>query len=165
MDSTRTQIQLSHRAALDEDLVLTTTAYRHDLHRAWRKVNSFRGAAISDVLANPGSPTNAVFFAVLTGAAPPSSDEETLLIGPNDRTFVSEGIQFVVTHRPKTGPLSHRLEWAVRLHHDGVRRVHTEDGFLVDGTRLVPERTPTATTQDNEAESWALSMHAIDAVT
>lgn len=165
MEWNRTQFQLTHRARFGPDLDLTTTAYRHDLHRIWRKVNGFRGASISDVLASPDEPRNAIYYGVLTGGVSPSTDAETLMIGPNDRTFVSQGLQSTVTFRPTTGPLSHRIEYGVRVHYDSVRRLHTQDGFLVEGQNLLPSGRATETTADNDARTWALSMYAIDAIT
>jgi Fe(3+) dicitrate transport protein len=165
MEWNRTQLALTHRARFSPDLDVTTTAYRHDLHRVWRKVNGFRGASIADVLANPEDPGNAIFYGVLTGAIPPSTDEETLLIGPNDRTFVSQGAQSTIAFRPVTGPLTHHIEYGVRIHYDSVRRVHTQDGFLIEGGIPVPDGRPTQTTADNDASTWALSMHVMDAVT
>lgn len=165
MEYHRTQFQVTHRAKFRSDLDVVTTAYRHDLHRAWRKVNGFRGAAIGDVLASPSSGRNAVFFGVLTGAIAPSTDAETLMIGPNDRAFVSQGLQSTVSFRPKTGPLRHRIEYGVRIHYDSVKRLHTQDGFLVNGKKLDPERTATETTADNDAWTWALAMYAVDAIT
>ncbi|WP_235879606.1 TonB-dependent receptor family protein [Polyangium aurulentum] len=165
MEWNRTQLQLTHRARFGRKLDITTTLYRHDLHRIWRKVNGFRGAAISSVLANPEDPRAAVFYGVLTGQIAPSTPEETLLIGPNDRKFVSQGLQSTISYRPRTGPVRHRIEYGVRIHYDSIRRLHTQDGFLVEGNELVPEERFTQTTADNDASTWALSMHASDAAT
>lgn len=165
MEWHRTQFQLTHRARLGRNVDVVTTAYRHDLHRAWRKVNGFRAAAVADVLANPNDARNAIFYGVLTGAISPSTDAETLMIGPNDRRFVSQGIQSAISLRRKTGPIAHRLEYGLRIHYDSIARLHTQDGFLVEGTELVPENSPTQTTADNSAHTIALSMYAIDAMT
>lgn len=165
MEYHRTQFQLTHRAKLSRDVDIVSTAYRHDLHRSWRKVNGFRGASIVDVLRNPDDPRNAVFYGVLTGGIAPSTDAETLLVGPNDRRFVSQGIQSAITMRKKTGPIKHRIEYGLRFHYDSIRRLHTQDGFLVQGNELVPEESPTETTADNDANTIAYSMHAIDAMT
>lgn len=165
MEWHRTQLQLTQRARFGANLDITTTAYRHDLHRAWRKVNAFRGASVADVLARPTDPRNAIFYGVLTGSIAPSTDAETLLIGPNDRTFVSQGLQSTASFRPTTGPLSHRIEYGVRIHYDSIRRAHTQDRFLVEGQSLLPEGSATETTADNFARTWALAMHAADAVT
>jgi Fe(3+) dicitrate transport protein len=165
MEWNRTQLQLTHRARFGRNFDLTTTLYRHDLHRVWRKVNSFRGASISSVLANPDDPRAAVYYGVLTGRIAPSTSEETLMIGPNDRAFVSQGLQSTVSWRPKTGPITHRVEYGARLHYDSIRRLHTQDGFLVQGQDLVPEGSPTQTTGDNDASTSAISMHVTDAMT
>lgn len=165
MEWNRTQFQLTHRVKFGRDIDVVTTAYRHDLHRAWRKVNGFRGASISDVLANPQDARNAVFYGVLTGAIGPSTDGETLMVGPNDRRFVSQGIQTTMTMRKKTGPIKHRLEYGYRIHYDSIERLHTQDGFLIQGNELIPENRPTETTADNSAFTTALSMHIIDAAT
>ncbi len=165
MDWNRTQFQLTHRVRFRPNLELTTVAYRHDMRRAWSKVNAFRGTSVADVLANPTDPRNAVYYGVLTGAIAPSTDAETLLIGPNDRAFVSQGVQSTVSFRPKTGPVSHRIEYGVRLHHDSIRRLHTQDGYQVEEGALIPEGRATETTADNDAFTHALAMYATDAAT
>jgi Fe(3+) dicitrate transport protein len=165
MEWHRTQVQLTHRAKLSRNVDVVSTAYRHDLHRAWRKVNGFRGASIVDVLANPDDPKNAVFHGVLTGAIGASSDAETLFIGPNDRRFVSQGIQSTLTVRAKTGPIKHRVEYGFRIHYDSIERHHTQDSFSLQGAEVIAENDPTETTADNSARTIALSMYAIDAMT
>lgn len=165
MEWHRTQFQLTHRAKLGRNVDVVTTAYRHDLQRSWRKVNGFRGASIVDVLRNPNDAKNAIFHSVLTGAIGGSSDAETLLVGPNDRRFVSQGIQSSLMVRGKTGPVKHRAEYGFRIHYDSINRLHTQDGFSVQGTELIAENEATETTADNFAQTIALSMYAIDAMT
>ncbi len=159
----RTQVVLSHH--LDADaLAVTTSAYRHDFHRVWRKVNRFRGTDIASVLEDPTSARNAIYYGVLTGAIDASTPEETLLIGPNDRTFVSQGLQSVARWSTTTGPLSHHLELGVRYHFDSIERLHTEDGFLRQGGELVPDGAPTATTAHNRDSTHAVALHVTDAI-
>jgi Fe(3+) dicitrate transport protein len=168
MEWNRTQLALTHRVTNGGSITVETTAYRNDLHRIWRKANSLRGAPLADVLANPSTPKNSLFYSVLTGETPSSVDESgnaTLLIGPNDRTFVSQGVQLSVKWKPVTGPISHRIEIGTRLHNDSVKRVHTQDAFLIEGGQLVPEGSPTQTTGDNIASTIALAAHVIDAAT
>lgn len=165
MEWHRTQLVLTHRLRMGADFEVITAAYRHDLDRVWSKVNGFRGASIADVLANPDDPRNAVFHGVLTGAIPPSTSEETLLIGPNARSFVSQGLQTTLTWSPVTGPIRHRFEMGVRAHYDSVRRLHTQNGYLVDGDSLIPEGNPAETTADNDASSRVLAMHGVLAST
>ncbi len=161
MEYTRTQIALTHTATHGRDFDLKSTFYRHDMQRTWRKVNGFRGASIYDVLANPEDPRNAVFYGVLTGEIPPSSDGEALLVGPNDRRFVSQGFQTRASWRPNTGPVQHKIELGTRIHHDRIERLHTQNGFLIDGTSLSPDGDPTEVTAENEGSTLALSLWAI----
>ncbi|NUP06492.1 MAG: TonB-dependent receptor [Polyangiaceae bacterium] len=165
MEYTRTQVVLTHTAVRGTDFDVRSTFYRHDLHRIWRKVNAFRGASLFDVLANPDDPRNAIYYGVLTGEIPPSTSAETLLIGPNDRRFVSQGFQTRLSWRPVTGPVRHKIEVGARIHHDGIERLHTQDGFLVEGYELVSAGEPTETTAENEASTLALALWAMHAGT
>ena len=163
MEWHRTQIVLRHDLELDA-LTVTTQAYRNDLHRIWRKVNRFQGAAIANVLADPTSARNSIYYGVLTGQLDSSAPEETLLIGPNNRTFVSQGLQSVARFSATTGPLSHSVELGARYHFDEIDRLHTEDGFRMVGGQLVPEGRPTATTANNRDGTHAVALHATDAM-
>ncbi|WP_394823157.1 TonB-dependent receptor family protein [Pendulispora albinea] len=160
----RTGIAFSHVLTPGKNVTVTTTVYRNDLARTWRKVNRFRGADLFEVLRDPTSPRNAVYNAVLNGEDGSSADEN-ILIGPNQRDFVAQGVETRVKLEPRTGPLSHRIEYAVRLHQDRVDRRHSEDAFRMSGGQLVPVAAPTMVTAFNDASSEALSMHAIDAIT
>ena len=161
MEYWRSQVALTHTAMHGADLDIKSTFYRHDMERTWRKVNGFRGASIYDVLANPDDPRNAIFYGVLKGEIPPSTDAETLMVGPNDRRFVSQGFQTKAAWRPKTGLVQHKVEVGARIHQDSIERLHTQDGFLIDGASLTPEGGPTETTADNEGRTLALSLWAI----
>ncbi|MDF2696929.1 MAG: ligand-gated channel protein, partial [Labilithrix sp.] len=160
----RTAVAVTHKARFSRDLEITTTAYRHDLHRIWRKVNGFRGTDISDVLANPGTPRNTLALGTLRGDID-SGDTTTILIGPNDRTFVSQGVQTQVHAAARTGPVRHRFTYGVRAHYDQIVRKHTQDGFLVRNGQLVPDGRVTELTADNTASTHALALWAVDAMT
>jgi Fe(3+) dicitrate transport protein len=161
----RTAIQLSHKFEVDRRFSLTTTVYRHDLERVWRKVNRFDSTAVGEVLANPGRARNAILYGVLTGAVDATSAAETLYIGPNDRAFVSEGFQSIARLSTTTGPIEHKIEYGVRAHYDETRRKHTEDGFVRTTGELLPDGKPTQVTADNVASTHALAMYAVDAMT
>jgi Fe(3+) dicitrate transport protein len=163
MEWHRTQVVLRHDLELDT-LTVTTQAYRHDLHRIWRKVNRFQGAAIANVLADPTSARNSIYYGVLTGQLDSSAPEETLLIGPNNRQFVSQGLQSVARWSTTTGPLSHSVELGARYHFDEIDRLHTEDGFRMVGGELVAEGGPTSTTANNRDGTHAVALHATDAI-
>ncbi|WP_437500726.1 TonB-dependent receptor family protein [Sorangium sp. So ce1099] len=165
MRNHRTAVALTHVLEPSRDLSVTTTVYRSDFSRVWRKVNGFRGANLFDVLTAPDSPQNAVYHAVLTGQLDSSTPGETLLIGPNERDFVAHGVETRVRWNTATGPVSHRVEYGLRLHYDRVERRHSENGFHVLGGALVPDGGPTVVTQLNEAWTEAIALHASDAVT
>lgn len=163
MEWHRTQVALSHRLEKD-DLAIITTAYRHDFDRAWRKLNRFVGSPVSNVLEDPQSARNSLFYSVLTGQTDSTSAPELLLIGPNQRVFVSQGLQSVGRWSVDTGPVRHNVEFGARYHYDSITRLHTEDTFRTVGERLVFEPTPTATTADNFDSTHALALHAVDAL-
>ncbi|WP_163864467.1 TonB-dependent receptor family protein [Myxococcus eversor] len=159
----RTQAVLSH-VLEGNDIAVTTSLYRHDLDRSWRKVNSFRGISISDVLADPTSARNAIYYGVLTGELDSSSPGETILIGPNHRVFVNQGIQSIARWTAKTGPVAHNAEFGVRYHYDSIDRRHTQDGFRMVSGELVAEGGTTEVTADNKDSTHALALHATDAI-
>jgi len=165
MKNHRTSGVITHVMHPVRGMTVTTNAYRHDFHRSWRKVNRFRGANLFDVLSDADSAQNAVYRAILAGQADTANPNEVLMIGPNQREFVSQGIDSRATLVRDTGPLSHRVEYGMRVHNDRIERRHSEDGFIVTSGQLTPEGTATTVTAFNEASTVAFSMHAIDAVT
>ncbi|WP_437775554.1 TonB-dependent receptor family protein [Sorangium sp. So ce1097] len=165
MRNHRTAVALTHVLEPSRDLSVTTTVYRSDFSRAWRKVNGFRGANLFDVLTAPDAAQHAVYHAVLTGQLDSSTPGETLLIGPNEREFAAHGVETRVRWNTATGPVSHRVEYGLRLHYDRVERRHSENGFHVLGGTLVPDGGPTVVTQLNEAWTEAIALHATDAAT
>ncbi|MGC4087315.1 MAG: TonB-dependent receptor [Polyangiaceae bacterium] len=160
----RTGVVAEHELRPSSRMTITTSLYRQDFARVWRKLNRFRGASVFDVLQDPTSPQNAIFSAVLRGEQDSASPAETLLIGPNKRDFVSQGIQTRISVRGQTGPFTHRADYGIRLHYDRINRHHSEDGFLMRGGELMPEGSPTIVTVYNEAWTESLAMHAADTI-
>lgn len=163
----------NHRASLvlfhtlddpSHRLKLKSAVYRHNYARIWRKVNSLRSAAIFDVLNNPEDPVNAGYLAVLRGEADSATPGESIMVGPNDRTFISEGVQTVLEHQRKDGPIEQRFELGARLHYDEIKRRHSQDGFQMIGGELIPDGTPTQITASNTDSTYALALHLIDAL-
>ncbi len=158
----RTSVVLTHEIEPLYWLSITTNAYRHDLSRRWSKANHFGGASLFDVLTDPPSPVNAPFRAVLTGQADSASPAEQLYVGPNQRDFVSQGVQSRAQITGTTGPVSHRVEAGVRFHYDRIERLHTEDAYDVVAGDLVGTATPTLTTTSNEGETFAVASYVTD---
>jgi len=159
----RTALVATHRLSAGR-IELTTTLYRTDFDRRWRKLNGFRGADLRDILEHPDSARGQIFVANLTGESDGASAGETILIGPNQRRFVSQGLQSILRLTGCTGALGHALEVGTRIHQDEVRRTHTQDGFRMTGGVLTPDGRVTETTADNRASTTALALHAIDAM-
>src|SRR5690606_31523085 len=59
---------------------------------------------------------------------------------------------------------SHHLEAGRRLHHDEIRRLHTESGFSMTGGQLVPDGQAAITRARTRASTTALALPAIDAL-
>lgn len=135
MEWEHTALQISHRVEVGAAFDLTTDVYRNDFHRVWRKLNGFdTDTSLAEILANPDAGNNAVFYDVLTGQSDSSSQAETLLIGANDRTFVSQGVQTVGHTQREWLGATHDLHLGLRLHYDEAVRFHTEEGFqMLDG--------------------------------
>jgi Fe(3+) dicitrate transport protein len=77
MRNHRTAIALTHVFEPGPSLSMTTSVYRQDFSRVWRKVNAFRGASLFDVLSDAENPQNAVYHAILTGRSDSSTAGET----------------------------------------------------------------------------------------
>ncbi len=164
MRNHRTSVVLTHVLEPGHGLTLTTDVYRHDFSRTWNKVNGFRGTSLYDVLNNPNQPLNALYYSVLTGQQNTSSSDTLLLIGPNQRTFVSQGIQSKLQWDTHTGPIRHQAEAGLRYHYDSVQRDQSESAYAV--TQGVPSSDGTApyfTTRNKDA-THALALHLIDAM-
>lgn len=165
MRNHRTSIVVTHVVEPLPELSVTTNAYRHNFYRIWRKANHLRGAGLFETLTDSESPRSRIFQAVLSGEADSATPQDALLVGPNEREFVSQGIESRASLKLATGPLVHRIEYGLRFHHDQVDRRHSEDAFVVVGNELFPEGSATVVTALNSASSLALASHFIDAMT
>ena len=170
MQWNRTAVALTHVLEPLPNMKITTTAYRNDFHRIWNRLKGVRGAGgegdLFQILQNPNaSEANRHIVAVLRGDEDSTGGGDVLLWGPNDRAFVSQGIQSIVSFQPVTGPLSHRVEYGVRLHYDRVERRQSQSGYLMIGGQMVPEGSPEVVTEFNEASTESAALYAIDAIT
>lgn len=142
-----------------------TTAYRHDFSRAWRKFNSFRGGPDPYTLfLQPDAAQSQIFLSIMKGEEDSFGTDQTLLIGTNDRRYVSQGLQNTLRISPQTKYVDQVIEVGARVHDDTIRRNHTEDGFLMLSGELVPEGSDTATTTLNRGTAIAGAFHAVDEI-
>lgn len=167
MKNHRTGIVLSHEVGGDgSGLKLRTDIYRFDYARIWRKINSLRGTAIASVLQAPDDPVNAEHYAVLTGEADSTTASNALLIGPNDRTFVSQGIQSKLSLAlGSRETVTHALEAGVRLHNDLIRRRHSQTAYVMTDGALIPEGSAEMVTSLLDADTYAAAVYVSDAIT
>ena len=163
MKNHRTAISLTHQLEASK-FRLKTTLYRNDYQRTWKKLNRLGGSSVSDVLKNPDDPQNQGYYGVLTGEVDSGSPAEYLWVGPNDRTFVSQGLQSVLTSQFDTGPVHHKAEAGLRVHNDSIKRHHTEDAYMMVDGELVYADEATITTAYNRMASYALAGHLTYAV-
>jgi Fe(3+) dicitrate transport protein len=161
LDATHTQLQIDHRLTIAGNWSLVTTAYRNDYARVWRKLNGFASnVALADVLAAPDEGTNAILYGVLTGELDTTDPSEALVIGTNDRTFVSQGVQVTASGRAAWLGLRHGLQLGLRLHEDRADRYHWEERYSMIGGSLVPDGSGRLVTRDAVGSARAVSMYA-----
>src|SRR5690606_13478961 len=105
------------------------------------------------------------YYQLLTGEADSTSPAETLVLGTNDRTFVSQGLQAGARLRRGALGFEHELRAGARLHHDSAERLHTEDGYLMMSGAMVPSSGETLVTRDATGSATALAMWLQDQAT
>lgn len=169
----RTQGQLRYGLSVGP-AELDVVAYRHDLDRTWRKVNSVRGAPpLHDVLSFPNAGTNPLWRSRLSSSDERPNDDNAVLIGPNHRLYFSQGVAAVARidldvplgGASAAGPgivLGQQLEMGVRLHSDQIRRDHREAGFFVVDNALVSDGASEVQTALNRASATALAAYVAD---
>jgi Fe(3+) dicitrate transport protein len=157
------RMRATHRVDLGLRTRVETVAYRHRFHRAWGKVDGFIGQRdFYALLANPSSGGNAAFYEILTGRLDSASPEEQLVLGTNDRSFTSQGVQSTLSLERTTGPVKHHVDTGVRIHFDRADRRRYEDTYDMLGGQLVRTQRPRATVIDSRAETTALAVFAQD---
>jgi len=167
MEAKHTQYMLSHYIELDPTFSLTTKIYRNEFERLWSKLNGFNtDTALSGILANPDSFANADFMQVLKGEinSVDVGADATLIIGNNDREYLSQGVQFLAHWEPLIAGLPHEFEFGLRYHRDQIERNHSEDRFLMESGELVSDGSATVATTVNKDSTDAVAFHVQDKI-
>ncbi|QLE87698.1 TonB-dependent receptor [Shewanella sp. Scap07] len=164
MDWTHKQFQFNHFIASDS-LDITTRVYRNEFERAWYKINGFKGGLVNrslqEILADPDKDeTNARFYQILTGQQDSVAEYEKLILGNNDRSYYSQGIQSDLSWRFELGGLQHEFQSGVRFHQDQIERNHTTDSYLMQQANLVTDGNPTqaSTTDREKVDAWSVYL-------
>ena len=168
MEWWRTQAVLKHVIDFGDGSNIETAVYRHDFDRTWNKVNAVKllpaRLDIFEVLRNPTAGRNP--FAVQALQLDPATDPTArVVIGPNHRVFVSQGVASLAHFNFGGGHLTQRLELGARVHQDSIARDHSEDDFSVENGQLTLVPGSNAITADNDDAALALALHALDAIT
>jgi Fe(3+) dicitrate transport protein len=159
------RLRATHRVDLGTTARVETVAYRHMFHRVWGKVDGLVGQRdLYRLIEEPMAGANQVYYAILTGQADSQSPEEQLILGTNDRTFVSQGVQSALSLERSTGPIKHHVDAGARIHFDRADRRRYEDTYDMLAGSLVRSARPQATVVDSRAETIALALYAQDKV-
>ena len=162
MEANRTQVVLRYALSVGSNASLSLVAYRHDFHRTWRKLNGFGdGQALGDAFT--GNAQSDLLLQILRGDI--DDPDNPLRLGPNKRTYWSQGLMANGSWRLQHGPLRQKLEAGIRLHGDQVRRHHSDDGFLVVSQEFVRQPDTTRITTNNKGQALALAAFVRDTVT
>ena len=157
MEWDHVRMQLGHQVDIAGHVRLTTTLYRNQFSRDWGKLSGFAGSALEDILANPDTGANAIYYQILTGQADTTVAEEELIVGTNARDFVSQGAQLVAQAERRVLGLRHQLDAGLRYHQDRAERFHFEDRYRMMDGDLAATGAARAVTLDavGQARAWA----------
>lgn len=162
-NSDHTQVHFLHDIELSPTFSLSTKVYQQTFNRSWNKFDGFiDGVSAQDVLANPD-----IFVTEMSALrgdiAEANSQDVTIDVTNNDRTYGSHGLSLSGEYLTYTGDIEHTLRAGVRYHHDYVERHHTQKGYyMVNGTLEfdgVDDRDPKTL---NEASSDAIAVFIND---
>ncbi|MBR9729185.1 TonB-dependent receptor [Shewanella intestini] len=168
MDWTHSQFQFNHYISND-DFEVITRVYRNNFDRAWYKINGFKGGAVNrslqDVLANPNADeTNQRFYHILTGEQDSVEEYEKLILGNNDRSYYSQGIQSDLNLNLAFFGFTNQVEAGVRFHQDQIERNHTTDSYVMQNAALVSTGADTLATTTDREKTDAISVYLKDTI-
>lgn len=170
MDWEHDQVQLTHHFQ-SEAVSLTTRLYKNDFERAWRKVNNFVNTGnaatertIQEILANPEEGINANYYQVLTGQKDSESLFEQIVVGTNDRSYFSKGIQTDLKLNLNLFNTEHLVSTGVRYHQDRIDRDHFEQNYLMTSGVMTPSSQGPKFTTVNYEETDAISIYLEDTI-
>lgn len=164
------KMQLEHELQTGRDSFLRTTLYRHQFHRSWYRVDSFRGGSMQglrSVMKDPkASVLNRALYEILTGQSDSSSLGQggEIKIVNNDRRYLSQGVQSSFLESLDWGSARHDLEFSLRWHRDRIERNHSFDFYEMTGGRLARTQDPRQQETLNEASADARTLGVQDNV-
>ena len=165
MDWQHTQVQFNHFITGD-NFDVTTRVYRNDFDRAWYKINGFNPfdntyESLQEILANPDKNEDTrAFYNILTGSQDSVTEAQKLILGNNDRSYYSQGIQSDLNLQLELFGLQHQFATGVRFHQDQIERNHTTDVYLMQQANLVSDGSDTkaSTTDREKTDAWSVYL-------
>lgn len=157
IDTEHDQIQLRHFVQVSDNVDVTTTVYRNDFFRNWRKNESVLGVSNRSVLADPVRYAEEI--AILRGDV--DSADDALLVRNNRRNYFAEGIQSALSWRFEAAGVRHDVRAGFRVHRDEEDRFQEDDHFAIIDGRMVLTRAGAPGSQANrvaEAEAAAVFL-------
>lgn len=166
MNWNHSKIQLKHTIGLTENTVIESQIYRHDFHRVWYRADRFNDPSISlrDVLNDPTTGTNSLFYNVLSGSADSSTlgTNGQIVLANNDRAYYSQGAQTRLISNFEDDYFKHDLELRLRYHQDQITRNHTSDRYNMVSGKLQKTADPTQLDTNNRDFASAILISAQD---
>ncbi len=161
IDTDHDQIQLRYFVQPTANLDVTTTVYRNDFFRNWRKNESTLGIRNDRILDDPLR--YATELAVLRGDS--DSADDAIRVRNNRRDYFSQGVQSTVAWHLDAGSVVHGLRFGFRFHRDEEDRFQEEDGFAMRGGQMVLTSFGAPGSQANRiSEAEALALFVEDEV-
>jgi len=167
MDWRHDQAMLTYNVRTD-DINWTTRVYNNEFERAWRKVNGFFSRStdpaptLQEIIADPTAHEN--FYQVLTGDRDSSEVKEQLVVGTNDRSYYSRGIQTDLTYAFNLFDIENIISTGLRYHQDRIDRGHFEQNYLMNSGVMTADQVGTRFTTVNYEKATALSFYIEDTV-
>lgn len=145
IQSTHTQIALSHLIKPAKNLSIHTSIYLNKFQRNWYKLDKLAAdgttkVGIADVLNEPAS--YAAELDLMRGLDFDPSNR--LFIRNNNRAYTSKGVQSNLYYNFKTKEVYHNINLGLRLHQDEMDRFQWDDTYTMtnEGLALVNEGAP-----------------------
>ena len=167
MEWEHTQLVASYFTEVNDSVDMSARLYRNEFTRAWNKLDGFHESSpvlISDVLSDPDANVfNERFYDILTGALDSNGDaNQSLVVGNNDRDYLSQGLELTFTGYLEQGDISHEIDLGIRFHRDTVERNETAQTYDMIGGDLVNDGEARSAKAIDEAQTDALAIFLKD---
>lgn len=173
-ESDHSQVHLDHVIVLDDSLKLNSKVYWNRFNRSWNKFDGFIGldetqeGFLRDVAADNVLDISqySVLRSILRGDLDSNgSDDQTIDVTNNDRTYGSYGAQLVATKEVYGERFDQEIMVGLRYHHDYVDRHHKVKGYLMQDSILVDDKVSHDPKVRNHGETDALALFVEDKIT